>query len=190
MSNNSSSSFLEVSIGPKNEKKQKTTYTILFYLNIALIVLSIGCFINAFYVSNLFWFPFALLLFFDIVVSVFKRKCYNFYDYAFILGSVRTHVVINNKKSKPFAYFDCNKILQAGNVNSDFYVRNSYNKQYKVYVATPNELTEYDPIFLVQGEKEVKIIALQFNEKFLSKILSCSSLQKFDRDYLKLISNK
>lgn len=184
------SSFLEVSIGPNNEKKQKTAYLVLFWTKIALLVLSVSCFINAFFVNNLFWFPLALFVFFLVIVWHFQHKYYNFYDYAFVMGSVRTNVVINNKKSKPFANFDCDKIIKAGNINSDFYVKNCQTNEFKVYKATPNELTEYDTVFLVQGLKEVRIIILQFNEKFLSKILSSSSLQKYDREYLKLITNK
>ena len=92
--------------------------------------------------------------------------------------------------SKPFANFECNKIIKAGNIDSNFYLENLQKREYKVLVATPNELTEYDAVFLVQGAKEKFIVILQFNEKFMTKILASSQLQLFDRDYLKLISGR
>ena len=189
MQGSTNSSFLEVSIAPSNEKKQKTTYLILFYSKIAVFIVMINCFINAFFVDSIFTFPFAFLVFAFLVLWYFQSKVYNFYDYAFVMGSVRINIVENNKKSKPFINFDCNKILKAGNVNSAFYLENLQTKQYKVYKATQNELTIYDTVFLVQCAKEVKIAILQFDEKFVSKILSCSLLQNYDKEYLKLISN-
>ncbi len=185
-----SSSFLEVTISPKNEKKQKIAFNILFYSKIAVMIVAISCLINAFFVNNLFWFPLAFLVFVIFVLSVFEGKTYCFYDYSFVLGSVRINAIINNKKSKPFVNFECNKILKAGNIESDFFISNLSTKQYKVYKATPNEIDEYSTVFLVQGLKEVRIVILEFNEKFLSKILSCSSLQNYDKKYLQLISNK
>ncbi|MBO5850949.1 MAG: hypothetical protein J6R29_01290 [Clostridia bacterium] len=185
-----SSSFLEVTISPKNEKKQKIAFNILFYSKIVVIIGAIGCLIDAFFVNNLFWFPLAFFIFAIFVLPVFQRKTYCFYDYSFVLGSVRINVIINNKRSKPFVNFDCNKILKAGNIESDFFLSNLSTKKYKIYKATPNEIDEYSTVFLVQGLKEVRIVILEFNEKFLSKILSCSSLQNYDKNYLQLITNK
>lgn len=185
-----SSSFLEISISPNDERKQKRIYLTLFISKIISIILSAVFFINAFFVSNVYWFPFVVFACLGVILSVFQSRYYNFYDYSFILGSVRTNVVINNKKSKPFANFECANIIKAGNINSDFYVKNVQTRQYKVYKATQNELTEYDTAFLVQGIKDVRIIVLQFDEKFLSKILSSSQIHKYDKEYLKLITQK
>lgn len=190
MQGNTNSSFLEISIAPNNEEKERSKYLTLYALKIVAIALAVISFLGAFLLHIVFCFPFALFVFATFVIAYFQSKSYNYYDYCFVMGSVRIDKVENNKKSKPFAYFDCNKILKAGNVNSAFFLENLQTKQYKVFKATQNDLTEYDTVFLVQGVKEVKIVILQFNEKFLSKILSCSLLQNYDREYLKLISNK
>ncbi len=189
MQGSTNSSFLEISIAPNNEEKERNKYFALYILKIVAIALAVISFLGAFLYHIVFCFPFALFVFTAFVISYFQGKTYNFYDYCFVMGSVRINIVQNNKKSKLFVDFDCNKILKAGNVNSAFYLENLSTKQYKEFKATQNELTEYDTVFLVQCAKEVKIVILQFNEQFLAKILGCSLLQNYDKEYLKLISN-
>ena len=77
-------SFLEISIAPNNEEKEKNKYLALFILKIVAILLAIASFLGALLVHIVFCFPFALFVFTAFVIAYFQSKVYNFFDYAFV----------------------------------------------------------------------------------------------------------
>ena len=127
--------YFEVSIAPSNIEKQRVLYLTFKTIKIVNVIFFAVAFFIAFFFSNFFWFITIMELGIILLSRFLQRKFYCFYDYTFINGSVRTNRVINNKKSVPFANFECSKIISAGNLNSGFFTKNKYNKEFKVYVA-------------------------------------------------------
>lgn len=183
------SDFYEISVSPKNEKRQKVYYIIFKIVKIFFAILAAleGVFAFTFY--NPLWIPCALTVLMAVAAYYAQRTFYCFYDYTYVGGSVRVTKVINNIKRKPLASFDVKNIIEAGNIDSDFFIKNYKNKAVKKIYATNADITEKDPVFRITENGVEKILLIKFDEKFLTFVMRSAGVSKFDKEYLKLIVN-
>ena len=178
--------FYENSVGPQNDRQQKTllnVYNVLFVIAICFFVISLYflllTFDSGFIILTILAVIFCVSLFF------LKRKLYTFYDYTYISGEVRVVKVINGKSRRKFMVFDCKKVKRLGKVGSETF--NSLHKsgKYKLKVATPNGLNSQNQLYylLIQDEAEDVLLILECQEKFLVYVVSVNGKSIIEKDY-------
>lgn len=178
--------FYEGSVGPQNEKSQKTFY--VFY-NV-LFIISIIAFVFTFYL----WFMigdlgfvvlFCISLVFAVIFFFIRRKLYLFFDYTYISGEVRIIKVVNGKTRRKFLFIDCKSISQVGKVGSQSFTKLYESKQNKLKIATPNgmhaEKQLYYILAMVNGENVLAI--LECEETLLAYIVSYRGKTVLEKDY-------
>jgi len=158
-----SNSFYECSVGPLNEKRQKTLFIVVRILKIISIIIFVCMMIFCFMFGswkNLLFYGIATII--PVVCLFFlQRYFYNFYDYIFVDGSIRIIKVTNNIKRKAVLIFDYKNIIKVGLTSGECKIDTNSNKIKKIY-CTPNKLTDDDIYLYVTTNGKSYLLLLQY----------------------------
>lgn len=176
----------ENSAAPRNEKRQKTFYTIYNVLFIAAVV----AFCLFLYMFLIFGdIGFIVLTVFSalsgVLFYVIRRKLLVYFDYTFVSGEVRIVRVINGKFRKKFLVFDSKDVFIVGKVGSKEFEKLYESSDVKKKMATPNgfssDVTLYYAGVNINGERN--LVVMECQEKFLSCIVSIAGRNIIEKDY-------
>lgn len=179
----------EVSVGPKNEKTQKTffvIFSILKYLNLAIIGLSL---VLAISLNNLFYVIAVIFILSYLLCMFFSKKFYNFYDYSFVGGSVRIIKVVNNKIRRLTTDFDARNIISLGNLFGETYDKYIKDKNVKKLFASPNPLTENDIAIYFNKNGNDFLLLIEYDEQLIAAITKSIGAKKLDKSFIEKIKN-
>lgn len=173
--------YVEFSVKPKNESREKVIYLVLKYVKYLFIVVTFVFGYVAFMFSNAFWFLFAFSLLFVIGLHFFQGKIYAFFDVTFVDGDVTITKVINNVKRKRILSFTHKQVEMIGKIGGETYLKYLKDKTVKKIYLSDN-LTVDDVCIYINDNVDYLVI-LPYNDKFLVSILRYLTKQKFEKAF-------
>ena len=108
------------------------------------------------------------------------------YDYCFVSGEMRISRVININKRKLVARFDCEDIIQLGDVDNPSYDRFTSDPTTKTVVCTSNDTPAKGKFFMyiLANYNGKKLFVLECREEMLMNILKFAKRNKLESDYV------
>lgn len=178
---------------PNNEVSCSKKYTTIhifsqIFLWLAIIMLFAGIFI---FPTTVIWFFLIECVFFVVLWLLFnkwKSGVNVSYDYCLLSeGELRISRVINVDSRKLVVKFQCEDILQIGDIDNGNYERLSSDPNTKTEICTPNDTPSDDKFFmyiLVENEGK-KLYVLECREKLLLYIMQYANRSALEREYVK-----
>jgi hypothetical protein len=108
------------------------------------------------------------------------------YDYAFVSGELRIAMVFNVNKRKLLTRFDCEEIIQVGDVDNPSYDRFAADPTIKVVLCTSN----FEPaqgkffMYILANNEGRKLYVLECREELLVNILKFAKRGVLESDYV------
>ena len=108
------------------------------------------------------------------------------YDYAFVSGELRIAKVFNVNKRKLLTRFDCEEIIQIGDVDNPSYDRFAADPTIKVVLCTSN----FEPaqgkffMYILANNEGRKLYVLECREELLVNILKFAKRGVLESDYV------
>lgn len=130
--------------------------------------------------------PFALFLFFGIMLGRIKNTMFVDYDYTYVSGSIRISKVIRRIKRKNILKFETSDIVQMGKYGSETYLKIEKMPGVKKMILTGNQTpSEGNDFFYLQVNTEGvnKLLVFDCSEKFMATILRYSNKTILEKDY-------
>ena len=130
--------------------------------------------------------PFALFLFFGIMLGRIKNTMFVDYDYTYVSGSIRISKVIRRIKRKNILKFETSDIVQRGKYGSETYLKIEKMPGVKKMILTGNQTpSEGNDFFYLQVNTEGvnKLLVFDCSEKFMATILRYSNKTILEKDY-------
>ena len=108
------------------------------------------------------------------------------YDYVFVSGELRIAKVINVNKRKLVARFDCEDMIQFGDVDNPSFERFRNEPATKTVICTSNDVASEGKFFMyVLAEYNGrKLFVLECREELLINILKFARRNKLESDYV------
>lgn len=108
------------------------------------------------------------------------------YDYVFVSGELRIAKVINVNKRKLVARFDCEDMIQFGDVDNSSFERFRNEPATKTVICTSNDVASEGKFFMyVLAEYNGrKLFVLECREELLINILKFARRNKLESDYV------
>lgn len=108
------------------------------------------------------------------------------YDYVFVSGELRVSKVININKRKLIARFDCEEIIQIGDVESQSYGLLKSDPTNKEIICTPNYEAAEGKFFMYIhiNDNGKKLYILECREQMLVNILKFAKRTTLAKDYV------
>jgi hypothetical protein len=108
------------------------------------------------------------------------------YDYSFVSGELRIAKVINVNKRKLVARFDCNEIIQVGDVDNPAFDRFRASPGVKTVFCTSNYEAAEGKFFMYihVDYNGKKLLVLECREELLVNMLKFMKRTALDRDYI------
>ena len=108
------------------------------------------------------------------------------YDYAFVSGELRISKVINVNKRKLIARFDCEDMIQFGDVDNPSFARFKGEPATKIIVCTSNDMPAEGKFFMyiLAEYNGKKLFVLECREEMLMNILKFARRNKLESDYV------
>ncbi len=184
--------FYEESAVAQNDAKGRKKYTAL---NILFWISAVFCgFFALMFIMNIpviaymiFWgLPMLTFLGFAILFYKWKSNVNVNYDYTFVSGDLRIAKVININKRKLVAKFDCQDIIQVGDVDSLSFNRFRADPATKLVLCTFNEQPAKGKFFMYihVDYNGKKLFLLECREELLMNMLKFMKRTVLDHDYI------
>ena len=108
------------------------------------------------------------------------------YDYSFVSGELRISKVINVNKRKLVARFDCEDMIQFGDVDNPSFERFRSDASTKTVICTSNEVAGPGKFFMyiLAEYNGKKLFVLECREEMLINILKFARRNKLESDYV------
>lgn len=183
--------YYEESAIPNKAKKKENKYKIVnIVANIFLTIGILAIFFGINFVPIDAWILWGIicLWFFSVWFVLFKVKArINVsYDYVFVSGELRISKVININKRKLVTRFDCEEILQLGDVDSQSYELLKTDPTNKEVICTPNYEALEGKFFMYihVNDNGKKLYILECREQMLINILKFAKRTTLAKDYV------
>ena len=186
--------FYEESAIVHNSDKKTRRYNIvtgisLVFLALAILWVFIG--FGTIRVNELWdwisWGVIALWLFASwFVLRQLKQRINVSYDYIFVSGELRISKVINVNKRKLVARFDCEDMIQFGDIDNPSFERFRNEPTTKTVLCTSNEEPAKGKFFMyiLAEYNGRKLFVLECREELLMNILKFARRNKLESDYV------
>ena len=108
------------------------------------------------------------------------------YDYVFVSGELRIAKVINVNKRKLVARFDCEDMIQFGDVDNSSFERFRNEPATKTVICTSNDVASEGKFFMyiLAEYNGRKLFVLECREELLINILKSARRNKLESDYV------
>lgn len=108
------------------------------------------------------------------------------YDYVFVSGELRIAKVINVNKRKLVARFDCEDMIQFGDVDNPSFERFRNEPATKTVICTSNDVASEGKFFMyiLAEYNGRKLFVLECREELLINILKFARRNKLESDYV------
>lgn len=183
--------FYEESALSQSSKKESTKYKIIHYISYLFIFLT-----TIFGLIALRWTPAPICILFWISTAFFfgiwyllyrLKSHFNLsYDYTFVTGELRISRVVNVNRRRLQTRFDCENILQIGDMDSESYDRLASNpttkKVYYTSNVEPAEGKFFMYIYIEDGG--MKLYVLECRETLLMHIMRFAKRTTLASDYV------
>lgn len=149
-------------------------FSIIMLLSIDIAFLVLGILQSVMFFG--FWFLF----------RKWKMRYNLSYDYAFVSGELRIAKVFNVNKRKLLTRFDCEEIIQVGDVDNPSYDRFAADPTVKVVLCTSN----FEPaegkffMYILANNDGRKLYVLECREELLVNILKFAKRGVLESDYV------
>ena len=183
--------FYEESAQCQTGKKESRRYKILSGISYVLMFLAVMflTFTILFIPSSVsIWFGVNALFFFGMwyFLRRLKMRLNLSYDYTFVTGELRIIKVINVNRRKLITRFDCERILQIGDVDTPSYERLASDPNTKKVYCTSNDVATEGKFFMYilieDGGK--KLYILECKETLLMHIMHFAKRSVLSSDYV------
>ncbi len=184
--------FYEESSVAKNESKGRKKYKVLnvfFIIFVILFAITVWLFImNIGSVEGMIFWGMQALSWFGVwfLFYKWKSKVNVNYDYTFVSGDLRIAKVINVNKRKLVAKFDCEDIIQVGDVESSAFDRFRSDPGTKFILCTSNDEAAQGKFFMYihANYNGKKLFVLECREELLMHMLKFMKRTALDHDYV------
>lgn len=183
--------FYEESAQCQTRKKESRRYKIISGISYVLIFLAVIflTFTIMFIPSSVsIWFGVNALFFFGMwyFLRRLQMRLNLSYDYTFVTGELRIIKVINVNRRKLITRFDCERILQIGDVDTPSYERLASDPNTKKVYCTSNDVASEGKFFMYilieDGGK--KLYILECKETLLMHIMHFAKRSVLAGDYV------
>lgn len=186
--------FYEESAIAHNSDKKTKRYNIVTGISWIFLTLGILWIMIGFYTIRvneiwdwISWGLIAAWLFMSwFVLRQLKQRINVSYDYIFVSGELRISKVINVNKRKLVARFDCEDMIQFGDVDNPSFERFRSEPTTKTVLCTSNDVPAEGKFFMyVLAEYNGrKLFVLECREEMLMNILKFARRNKLESDYV------
>lgn len=186
--------FYEESAIAHNSKKKETSFKIItgiswFFMALAILWTFFG--LNVIDIKDVAsWIFFGLILLSLLstwfLLRQWKMRINISYDYVFVSGELRIAKVINVNKRKLVARFECDDIIQFGDVDNPSFDRFRNEPSTKTVVCTSNDVASEGKFFMyiLAEYNGRKLFVLECREELLMNILKFARRNKLESDYV------
>ena len=186
--------FYEESAVAHNSNKKTKKYNILTGVSLVFLALGILWIMLGFYTIRIdqpgdwiSWGFVCVWLFSAwFLLRQWKMRINVSYDYAFVSGELRISKVININKRKLIARFDCEDMIQFGDVDNPSFERFKSEPTTKTVLCTSNEVPADGKFFMyiLAEYNGKKLFVLECREEMLMNILKFARRNKLESDYV------
>lgn len=183
--------FYEESSLSQSSKKESRRYKIIHYVSYLFVFLT-----AIFGIFAIMWTPASICIFFWLNTAFFfgmwyllyrlKSRLNLSYDYTFVTGELRISRVINVNRRKLQTRFDCENIIQIGDMDSESYEQLASDptakKVYYTSNVEPSEGKFFMYILIEDGGK--KLYVLECRETLLMHIMRFAKRTSLAHDYV------
>ena len=186
--------FYEESAIAHNSDKKTKRYNIITAISWVFLALAIFWIVVGFYTIRVNepgdWISWALItiwLFLSwFLMRQWKMRINVSYDYVFVSGELRIAKVINVNKRKLVARFDCEDMIQFGDVDNPSFDRFRNEPTTKTVLCTSNDEPAKGKFFMyiLAEYNGRKLFVLECREELLMHILKFARRNKLESDYV------
>ena len=186
--------FYEESAIAHNSDKKTTRFNILTGISWVFLGLGIVWIVLGFYTIRvnvlgdwISWALIAVWLFMSwFLLRQWKMRINISYDFCFVSGELRISKVINVNKRKLVARFDCEDMIQFGDVDNPSFERFKSEPTTKMVICTSNDVAADGKFFMyiLAEYNGRKLFVLECREELLMNILKFARRNKLESDYV------
>ncbi len=186
--------FYEESSVANNSKKKEVMYKVLtgiswVFLGLAFLWIFIG--LNTVEVDKIDqWIAWGLILVWLLLswflLRLWKMRINISYDYVFVSGELRISKICNVNKRKLVARFDCEDMIQFGDIENPSFDRFKSEPTTKTVICTSNDVPASGKFFMyiLAEYNGRKLFVLECREEMLMNILKFARRNKLESDYV------